>query len=46
MVIVVEGNDEAVAAQMLKGGSLGNVRTQKLPGFAVDEMRQIIGRML
>ncbi len=45
MVIVVEGSEELATAMMLKVGSLGNVRTQNLRGFSVDEMRQIIGRM-
>lgn len=45
MVIVVEGSEEIATAMMLKVGSLGNVRTQNLRGFSVDEMRQIIGRM-
>lgn len=45
MVIVVEGSEELATAMMLKVGSLGNVRTQNLRGFSVDEMRQIIARM-
>lgn len=45
MVIVVEGSEELATAMMLKVGSLGNVRTQNLRAFSVDEMRQIIARM-
>ena len=45
LVIIVEGSEEAVATLMLKGGSLGNVRTQNLLGFSVDEMRKIIGQI-
>lgn len=45
MVLVVEGDDEAATALLLKTGSLGNVRTQTLHAFSVDEMRKIIGRM-
>ncbi len=45
MVLIVEGSEEAAMALMLKGGSLGNVRTQNLRGFSVDEMRKIIGQM-
>jgi uncharacterized protein with GYD domain len=45
MVLVVEGSEEAATALLLKVGSLGNVRTQTLRGFSVDEMRKIIGQM-
>lgn len=45
LVLVVEGEEEAATALLLKVGSLGNVRTQTLRGFSVAEMRQIIGRM-
>lgn len=45
MVITVEGEEEVATALLLKVGSLGNVRTQTLRGFSVDEMRKIIGRM-
>jgi len=43
LVLVTEGSDEAITATLLKLGSLGNVRTETLPGFSVDEMRKIIG---
>ncbi len=45
MVLVVEGSDEAAMSSMLKVGSLGNVRTETLRGFSVDEMRKMIGKM-
>ena len=45
MVLVVEGSDEAVTDALLKVGSLGNVRTETLRGFSVDEMKQIIGKV-
>lgn len=45
MVLVVEGSEEAATALLLKVGSLGNVRTQTLRGFSVDEMKKIIGQM-
>ena len=45
LVMIVEGNDEAATAALLKAGSLGNVRTQTLRAFSVDEMRKIIGMM-
>ena len=46
LVVVLEGTDEAVTAALLKAGSLGNVRSQTLRGFSVDEMRKIVGTML
>jgi len=45
IVVVLEGSDEAVTAALLKVASLGNVRTETLRGFAVDEMKQIISKM-
>jgi len=43
LVLVGEGTDEAVTAALLKLGSQGNVRTETLRGFSLDEMRKIIG---
>ncbi|MBI3529966.1 MAG: GYD domain-containing protein [Betaproteobacteria bacterium] len=45
IVVVLEGSDEAVTSALLKVSSLGNVRTETLRGFAVDEMKQIISKM-
>jgi uncharacterized protein with GYD domain len=45
MVVIVEGSDEAATAALLKVGSLGNVRSQTLRAFSVDEMKGIIGTM-
>jgi uncharacterized protein with GYD domain len=42
LVLIVEGDDEAATAALLKAGSLGNVRTQTLRAFSVEEMRKII----
>ena len=42
MVTIVEGPEDATTAVLLKVGSLGNVRSQTLRGFSVDEMRKII----
>jgi uncharacterized protein with GYD domain len=42
LVLIVEGDDEAATAALLKVGSLGNVRTQTLRAFSVEEMRKII----
>jgi uncharacterized protein with GYD domain len=45
IVIVTEGTDEAAMAALLKVSSLGNVRTQTLRGFSVDEIKKIIGKI-
>lgn len=45
LVLVTEGTDEAAMTALLKVGSLGNVRTQTLRGFSVDEMKKMIGNM-
>jgi len=45
VVVVMEGTDEAVTTALLQVGSLGNVRTQTLRGFSVEEMKKIIGNM-
>lgn len=45
LVVVLEGSDEAVTTALLKAGSLGNVRSETLRGFAADEMKQIISKM-
>jgi uncharacterized protein with GYD domain len=42
VVVVTEGSDEATTATLLKLGSAGNVRTETLRAFSVDEMRKII----
>jgi uncharacterized protein with GYD domain len=41
----MEGSDEAVTTALLKVGSLGNVRTETLRGFSLDDMKKIIGEM-
>jgi uncharacterized protein with GYD domain len=45
VVVVMEGSDEAVTTALLKVGSLGNVRTETLRGFSLDDMKKIIGKM-
>jgi uncharacterized protein with GYD domain len=44
-VVVVEGSDEAVTTALLKAGSLGNVRTESLRGFTVDEAKRLISNL-
>ena len=45
VVAVFEGSDEAVTGCLLKLGSLGNVRTETLRAFSVDEIKKIIGNI-
>jgi len=42
IVTMVEGTDEAVTAALLKLGSAGNVRTQTLRAFSLDEFTRIV----
>jgi uncharacterized protein with GYD domain len=45
MVLVIEGSEDAATTLALKVGSLGNVRTQTLRAFSVDEMRKLLDKM-
>ena len=45
LVVIMEGTDEAVTAALLKTASLGNVRSETLRGFSVDEAKRIIGNI-
>jgi uncharacterized protein with GYD domain len=45
IVAVMEGSDEAVTTALLKVGSLGNVRTETLRGFSLDDMKKMVGTM-
>lgn len=43
IVIVAEGPEEAVMKVALKTAALGNVRTQTMRGFTLDEMKKLVG---
>jgi uncharacterized protein with GYD domain len=45
MVTIVEGPDDVATALLLKVGSLGNVRSQTMRAFSLDEMRNILGKV-
>ena len=45
MIIIVEGDEDAAMTANLTVASLGNVRTQTLRGFSVEEMRSFISNM-
>ena len=38
-------NEEAIAALGLAVGTLGNLRTQILRGFSLDEMKGVLGKL-
>jgi uncharacterized protein with GYD domain len=43
MVTILEGTDEVVTTALLKAGSLGNLRTETLRAFSIDEAKRIFG---
>jgi len=45
VVMVVEGSEEAATSLLLNLGSLGNVRTQTLRGYTVEEIKRIVSNM-
>ena len=45
LVVVLEGDDEAVTSTLLKIGSLGNVRSETLRAFSAAEMGRIVGNI-
>ena len=45
IVIVLEGPEEAVTSALLKGGSLGNVRSQTLRAFTADEIKRMLSKI-
>jgi len=45
LVVIVEGSDEAVTTALLKGGATGNVRSETLRAFSVDEAKRFIGNI-
>jgi uncharacterized protein with GYD domain len=45
VVVVMEGDDEAVTSTLLKIGSLGNVRSETLRAFSAAEMGRILANV-
>ena len=45
LVVVLEGDDEAVTSTLLKLGSLGNVRSETLRAYSAAEMGRIVGNI-
>lgn len=45
VVTIMEGDDEAVTATLLKIGTLGNVRSETLRAFSAAEMGRILANV-
>ena len=45
LVVVLEGDDEAVTSTLLKVGSLGNVRSETLRAFSAAEVGRILANV-
>lgn len=45
MMVVVEGQDQAVVASLLATNAFGNVRSQTMLAYSVDEMKAITAMM-
>ena len=45
VVTVMEGEEDAVTAALLKLGTLGNVRTQTLRAYNLDEFSKIVAKV-
>ena len=45
IVTLIEGDEDAVTASLLKLGTLGNVRTQTLRAYGLDEFSKIVGKL-
>ena len=45
VVVILEGEDEAVTTLLLKSGSLGNVRSETLRAFSAAELGRILANV-
>ena len=45
VIVVLEGDDEAVTSTLLKIGSLGNVRSETLRAYSAAEMGRILANV-
>ncbi len=45
MIVIVEGNDQAAIASLLATNALGNIRSQTMLAYTVDEMKNITAMM-
>ena len=45
MIVIVEGDDRSAIAALLTSNALGNIRTQTMLAYTVDEMKGITAMM-
>lgn len=45
LVLTVEGTDQAVTSALLKVGAQGNVRTETLRGYTLEETKALVASM-
>jgi len=45
LVVTVEASDEAAMTGLMKLGSLGNVRTETLRAFSMDDLKKLISKL-
>ena len=45
MIVIVEGNDQSAIASLLTTNALGNIRSQTMLAYSVDEMKDITAMM-
>jgi len=45
MIVILEGDDQSAIASLLATNALGNIRTQTMLAYSVDEMKDIAALM-
>ena len=45
MIVIVEGNEQSAIASLLATNALGNIRSQTMLAYSVDEMKDIAAMM-
>ena len=45
MIVIVEGNEQSAVASLLATNALGNIRTQTMLAYSVDEMKDVTAMM-
>ena len=45
MVLTVEASEEAAMVSLLRTITLGNIRTQTLRAYSIDEMKDLVGKL-
>ena len=45
LIVITEGDDEAVAAALLNAAALGNIRTETLRAMDADMFQRVLGKV-